>query len=339
MNMTPKAEALKNLNFQTFQALMGIEKKHSFPSLEAFIQHLREFDLHDILDIHSRCNCFFHEDVRPSANIYTYRGRSLYKCFAEGCPCRGKVLDLVGFYCALRGCSNAQALRELARFFRADFPKTASPKSRKRVLEILTKNQEIVSLLPTVAPWAYKIPGTDLNTLDTLYRIAEEKAALLKPTRTGILPGESCQYIADHMERPPRMSQSLALLAYFGLIDRPPFDELTTAQFSNTLPIIPSVFAAPSLADLTKMLSFPRRKPGRSPKPISASCAKRHIPPWRNERKNGRSIAIRKSILPMMSSCRKKVRLQRLHAIRRHKVPKRHGAFLLATELRLTTVS
>ena len=43
------------------------------------------------------------------------------------------------------------------------------------------------------------------------------------------------QYIADHMERPPRMSQSLALLAYFGLIDRPPFDELTTAQFSNTL--------------------------------------------------------------------------------------------------------
>ena len=235
MNMTPKAEALKNLDFQAFQALIGIEKKRSFPSLEAFIQYLREFDLHDILDIHSRCNCFFHEDVRPSANIYTYRGRSLYKCFAEGCPCRGKVLDLVGFYCALRGCSNAQALQELAQFFRADFPKTAPPKSRKRVLEILTKNQEIVSLLPTEAPWAYKILGTDLNTLDSLYRIAEEKAALLKPTRTGILLGESCQYIADHMERPPRMSQSLAVLAYFGLIDRPPFDELTTAQFSNTL--------------------------------------------------------------------------------------------------------
>lgn len=163
MNMTPKAEALKNLDFQAFQALMGIEKKHSFPSLGAFIQYLREFNLHDILDIHSRCNCFFHEDVRPSANIYTYRGRSLYTCFAEGCPCRGKVLDLVGFYCALRGCSNAQVLQELTRFFRADFPKTASPKSRKRVLEILTKNQEIVSLLPTEAPWAYKIPGTDLT--------------------------------------------------------------------------------------------------------------------------------------------------------------------------------
>lgn len=41
----------------------------------------------------------------------------------------------------------------------------------------------------------------------------------------------------------------------------------------------------------------------------------------------------------MMPSCKKKVRLQRLLAIRRHKVPKRHGAFLLATELRLTTVS
>ena len=60
MNMTPKAEALKNLDFQAFQTLMGIEKKRSFPSLEAFIQYLREFDLHDILDIHSRCNCFFH---------------------------------------------------------------------------------------------------------------------------------------------------------------------------------------------------------------------------------------------------------------------------------------
>lgn len=235
MNMTPKAEALKNLDFQAFQALMGIEKKQSFPAPEAFIQYLQEFDLRDILDVRSRCNCFFHEDARPSANIYTYQGRSLYKCFAESCPCRGKVLDLVGFYCALHGCNNAQALRELARFFRADFPKTASLKDSNRILEILTKNREIVSLLPTESPWAYEILGTDLNTLDTLYRIAEEKAALLKPTRTGILLGESCQYIADRMEKPPRMSQSLAVLAYFGLIDRPPFDELTTAQFRSTL--------------------------------------------------------------------------------------------------------
>ena len=44
MNMTPKAEALKNLDFQAFQVLMGIEKRHSFPSMEAFIQYLREFD-------------------------------------------------------------------------------------------------------------------------------------------------------------------------------------------------------------------------------------------------------------------------------------------------------
>lgn len=163
MNMTPKAEALKNLDFQAFQALMGIEKKQSFPSPEAFIQYLQEFDLRDILDVRSRCNCFFHEDARPSANIYTYQGRSLYKCFAESCPHRGKVLDLVGFYCVLRGCSNAQALQELARFFRADFPKTASLKDSNRILEILTKNREIVSLLPTEAPWAYEILGTDLT--------------------------------------------------------------------------------------------------------------------------------------------------------------------------------
>lgn len=235
MYMTAQTTALKNLDFHTFQTLMGIEKQQSFPSMQAFIAYLQTFDLRDVLGVQNRCRCFFHDDTRPSADIYTYQGRSLYKCFAEGCPCGGKVLDLVGFYGFLRGCNQRQALQELAQFFRADYPKSRSPKDARRVRAILAKNRDIISLLPTEAPQAYKILGTDLNTLDALYRIAEEKATLLTPARNGILLGESCQYIGEHTEKSLRVSQSLAVLAYFGLVDRPPFDELTTAQFGNTL--------------------------------------------------------------------------------------------------------
>ena len=228
-NSTNEIDLIVNHDVEGFMKIQGITEKKIFYSKPEFLNYIYQYDLEMFLGVCSPFLCIFHEDNNPSASIRFFNQTVyLYKCFGQ---CKEeKSFNIIGIVEKLCNYSYTEALRYIAKLLncKLEFDFTFF----SDVSEILDDNVHILSNLKEKAPMANKIIGAEIKTLSALY---EEGYKVKAAVNDEVLVSCSSRYLKSHypLLKNSHTSVSLAVLAFFGLIDRVPLYSLPTKRLKK----------------------------------------------------------------------------------------------------------
>lgn len=228
-NSTNEIDLIVNHDVEDFLKIQGITDKKIFYSKPEFLNYIYQYDLEVFLGLHSPFRCLFHEDNKPSASIRFFNQTVyLYKCFGQ---CKEeKSFNIIGIVKKLCDCSYTEALQYIAEllYCKLEFDFTFCPD----VSEVLDDNVRILSNLEEKAPMAYKIIGAEIRMLFALYHEGYKVKAAVNDE---VLVSCSSRYLkSEHpLLKNSHTSVSLAVLAFFGLIERVPLYSLPTKRLKQ----------------------------------------------------------------------------------------------------------
>lgn len=217
--MNPNIELIKEKNIEAFREQLGISQEiRFFNTQKEFLDYALAFDLKEFLGLPSNCHCIFHTDHRPSAKISLYNGVYIYKCFCENCE-GYKATNIIGLIKRLMNYSAGEAVHYLAELLSCAIPPDKTG-LRAGVLKMIRNNLQLLSDIEAKAPTAYKILHSQLETLYCLYDIAK----ISGDTAPGghVIVSASTRFINSRLKKQKKVSKELAVLAYFGLLQKIP---------------------------------------------------------------------------------------------------------------------
>ena len=218
----------------------------------------------DLLGLPKYFNCIFHDDKTKSANIFpSTKGKTaqtsdrrdyLYTCHSSNCDCNAEKNNTMNLFTLIKKIAGYDSYSQVDEFLEAGLNLTvvfdagrAKHESIPRttgLLDLIERNERFLrgkgNLL---CPTAMKIAGSSLKVLHTLNAIAKEKNFEgFHPEQHGVLLSESVQFIAMRMkELSPasmKISQSLAILAYLGFLEKLPYDMVSTKRLRKMIEIL-----------------------------------------------------------------------------------------------------
>lgn len=126
---------IKNKDINKLQKILK-PKKVKFHTHEEVYEYLSKQDIQKYLGVNGKYfNCVFHEDNKPSANIYKNYNTDhyVYKCFSDKCTFKsGTIIKATE---RLLKCRRIDALKFLRKVYRIEYYETKWQKEQKEILE------------------------------------------------------------------------------------------------------------------------------------------------------------------------------------------------------------
>lgn len=208
-------EYIASGNAQALDAMInGQQWERHFDTVHNAFAYIKKLPLFDAFGLTKSIHCLFHPDKHASANFFCGRnGEYLYHCFSPNCALN-KAVSIIGFVRTIQGSTDNRAFRFLAKVCHVTW------ENRSRDTEdFIAHNRKFLANLPQNCPTAWPILRSHIAVLEALYRCLEEGVPIYYSDTLPVI-GASQKQIAEHGGNSAKISRSLPILAYFGLIYR-----------------------------------------------------------------------------------------------------------------------
>ena len=214
-------ELIRKADAEKLREALGISESVEFSNTDEFTEFVTSYDLKKFLGLEKNCKCIFHNDTKPSAKIKKFDGVYFYTCFSGNCK-NNKPMTIIQVTMAIQNKGYYIAMDFLRRVFNARVD-IRDNKYYETVQKVINDNLKIIERIKTEAPSAYRIIGTELELLKAMYMLCLERPKSDSKGRP--LLSASTRYIERYMGKSIKPSKSIAVLQYFGLVEKIPLYE------------------------------------------------------------------------------------------------------------------
>ena len=209
-------ELIRKADAEKLREALGIGESVEFSNTDEFTEFVTSYDLKKFLGLGNNCKCIFHNDTKPSAKIKKFDGVYFYTCFSDNCE-NNKPMTVIQVTMAIQNKGYYFAMEFVRRVFNAKVD-IRDNKYYETVQKVINDNVKIIQRIETEAPSVYGIIRTELELLKAIYMLCLERPKTDQKGRP--LLSASTRYIERYMGKSIKPSKSIAVLQYFGLVEK-----------------------------------------------------------------------------------------------------------------------